>query len=187
MVKKHITTCDNCQRNKTTNKKAYGKIPLTSALHDNHPWERIHIDCCGPWKINHENKETGGTSKFEIHLLSMVDACTGWSKFAQILSALSITTAKALDKNWLCRYPQPKTVIHDNGIEFMGCKFQEMLESYGIQSKPTTIKNPTAYVIIKCIQGTLGEQLRATIFAADWSDDINTLIQACAFAFVLHC
>ena len=71
--KKHITTCDNCQRNKTTNKKAYDKIPLTSALCDNHPWEQIHINCCGPWKIRYENKETSGTSKFEIHLLSMVD------------------------------------------------------------------------------------------------------------------
>jgi hypothetical protein len=64
----------------------------------------------------------------------------------------------------------------------MGCEFQEMLESYGIESKPTTIKNPTANAIVERIHGTLGEQLRATVFGADWSDDVDTLIQACAFA-----
>ncbi len=64
----------------------------------------------------------------------------------------------------------------------MGIEFQEMLESYGIKSKPTTVRNPTANAIIKRIHGTLGEQLRATIFDADWSNNVNTLIKACAFA-----
>lgn len=57
-----------------------------------------------------------------------------------------------------------------------------MLESYGITSKPTTVKNPTANAVVERIHGTLGEQLRATIFGADWSDDVDTLIQACAYA-----
>ncbi len=64
----------------------------------------------------------------------------------------------------------------------MGIEFQEMLESYGIKSKLTTVKNPTANAIVERIHGTLGEQLRATIFDASWSNNINTLIQACAFA-----
>jgi hypothetical protein len=64
----------------------------------------------------------------------------------------------------------------------MGCEFKEILDSYGIESKPTTIKNLTANAIVERIHGTLGEQLRATVFGADYSDDIDTLIQACAFA-----
>jgi hypothetical protein len=64
----------------------------------------------------------------------------------------------------------------------MGCEFQELLDSYGIEAKPTTVKNPTANAIVEWIHGTLGEQLQATIFGADWSDDIDTLIQACAYA-----
>jgi transposase InsO family protein len=76
----------------------------------------------------------------------------------------------------------PRQVVHDNGKEFMGCEFQELLESYSIKSKPTTVKNPTANGIVERIHGTLGEQLRATVFSDDWSNDINTLIQACAFA-----
>jgi hypothetical protein len=51
MVEKHVTSCDNCQRNKNTNKKAYGKIPLTSLLRDKNPWEVVHINCCSPRMI----------------------------------------------------------------------------------------------------------------------------------------
>jgi hypothetical protein len=126
--------------------------------------------------------DDGRVSEFSIHLFSMVDACTSWSKFARIPTAALITTAKAFDKNWLCRYPRPKQVIHDNGVKFMGVEFQDMLDSYGIKSKPTTIKNPTANAIVERIHGTLGDQLRTTIFDSNWSDDVDTLIQACAYA-----
>ena len=112
----------------------------------------------------------------------MVDACTGWSEFARIDTAASLVVSKIFDREWLCRYARPRKVVHDNGNAFMGCEFQELLESYGIESKPTTVKNPTANGIVERIHGTLEEQLRATVFSDDWSDDINTLIQACAFA-----
>ena len=57
-----------------------------------------------------------------------------------------------------------------------------MLESYGIESEPTTVKNPRANAIVEHIHGTLGEQLHATVFGDDWSNDVDTLIQVCAFA-----
>ncbi len=59
-----------------------------------------------------------------------------------------------------------------------------MLYSYGIISTPTTVKNPAAnaVAVVERIQGTLGKQLRSTIFTTNWSDDVDTLIQACAFA-----
>jgi hypothetical protein len=112
----------------------------------------------------------------------MVDVCNGWPEFARINSASSIATAKAFDKIWLCRYPRPLECGHDNGKEFLGIEFQELLTSYGIKSKPTTVKNPTANAIVERIQGTLGEQLRSTIFESDWEEDVDTLIQACAHA-----
>jgi hypothetical protein len=56
--------------------------------------------------------------EIEIHLLSIVDACTGWSEFVKIDTASSIATATGLDKNY------------DNSTEFMGLEFQDMLDSY---------------------------------------------------------
>ena len=112
----------------------------------------------------------------------MVDACTNWCEVARIATASSISTAKAFDQQWLSRYPRPLECVHDNGNEFMGIEFQELLQSYGIKPKPTTVKNPQANAIVERIFGMLGEQLRATVFESDWSEDVDTLIQACAFA-----
>jgi hypothetical protein len=118
------TFCSNeCQRNKNTNKKSYGHIPLTSALRDKDHWEVVHVDCCGPWKINWFSEDMGATKTFDIYLLSMVDACTGWSEFAHIDTAASLVVSKVFDRVWLCRYACPRRVIHDNGKEFMGCEF----------------------------------------------------------------
>jgi hypothetical protein len=71
---------------------------------------------------------------------------------------------------------------HDNGKEFLGIEFQELLTSYSITSKPTTVKTPMANAIIECIQGTFGKQLRSIIFEGDWEDNVDMLIQACAYA-----
>ena len=83
MVEKHVESCDNCQRNKLSNKKPYGKLPLVLALRNKQPWEKVQVDCCGPWKIRYNNEITGNISTFEIHLLSMVDVCNGWPEFAR--------------------------------------------------------------------------------------------------------
>jgi hypothetical protein len=182
MVEAHVASCDSCQRNKHSNKKSYGKIPLNPALRNRNPWEKVQVDCCGPWTIRWHNEATGKVSSVKIHILSMVDVCIGWPEFARINSASSIATAKAFDKNWLCRYPRPLECGHDNGNEFLGIEFQELLDSYGVKSKPTTVKNPTANAIVERIQGILGEQLRSTIFESDWTDDVDTLIQSCAYA-----
>jgi hypothetical protein len=75
-----------------------------------------------------------------------------------------------------------KRVQHNNSNIFGGIEFQEMLSSYGIKSLPSTIKNPMANAIVEQIHGTLREQLQATIFNNDWSNNIGSLIQACACA-----
>jgi hypothetical protein len=132
--------------------------------------------------ICYQNKDTGKILTFEIHLLSMVDACTRWSKFAQIKLASSITTATAFSKNWLCQYLQSKECGHNNSNKFTKIEFQEMLNSYGIKSKPTMVKHPTENAIVERIHGTLGDQLRATIFDNNCSNNDDTFVQACAFA-----
>jgi hypothetical protein len=41
----------------------------------------------------------------------------------------------------------------------MGEEFQELLISYDIKSKPTTVKNPTAQSLVERLHLTLGDQL----------------------------
>jgi transposase InsO family protein len=49
--------------------------------------------------------------------------------------------------------------LHDNGTEFVSAKFQELLQSYGIKSKLTTVKNPQANGILERTHQVIGNLL----------------------------
>ena len=74
----------------------------------------------------------------------------------------SDTAASIFNAEWLCRYPRPYKVIYDNGGEFIGQEFQEVLRNFGLdrKSKPTTIKNPQANAIVERIHQVVGNMLR---------------------------
>jgi hypothetical protein len=82
-----IRSCNNCQRHKKSNKKAYGKLPLVSALCDKMPWECIHVDSIGPWTVTIKDPVTMREYKMEIHGLTMVDACTQWADATVLLNS----------------------------------------------------------------------------------------------------
>ena len=74
----------------------------------------------------------------------MVDAGTGLVELALIPTANSNSCATPFHKQWLCSYPRPMECEHDNGNKFTGEKFQKLLVSYDIKSKPTIVKNSHA-------------------------------------------
>ena len=178
-VDEHVKTCDQCQRYKIVGRPNYGLIPNTGALRNKNPWEKIQVDCAGPWKVN-VSSATGEKVTFSFHIVTIADCCTNWCELQVITSAASKKCAGALDTQWLCRYPRPKECGHDNGPEFMGAEFQELLTSFGIKSRPTTVKNPTANGIVERLHLTLADQLRTRVFEEDWHQDVNLLAQTCA-------
>jgi hypothetical protein len=70
----------------------------------------------------------------------------------------------------------PNSVIHDQGKEFVGFHFQQMLQRNGVRSQPTTVKNPQANTL-----GTL-----STLNPPAGVDTANRLIEMalanCMFA-----
>ena len=78
----------------------------------------------------------------QISALTMMDDATRWLEIIPISNKNCKEIAYLVDSEWFCRYPRPLICRHDNGGEFEGREFQELLQSYGIESKPTTVKNP---------------------------------------------
>ena len=76
--------------------------------------------------------------------MTMADPATGWFEIFEIPDRGAETTALVFGRQWLSRYPRPKRCIFDNGNEFLGNEFQEMLKSFGITPAPTTVRNPSA-------------------------------------------
>ena len=182
-IENYVKNCDICQKNKITGNKKYGKIPLAEEWDNFNPWECVHVDMVGPWKVKYKLTTSGKTITVDLLALTMIDRVTSWPEFAIAHDASAIHNAILFDKNWLCRYPRPLQVIHDNGSEFIGQEFQEMLHSYGITIKPTSVKNPQANSMIERVHLSMGDKLRATTFKGeDWVTDVDQELQSIAWA-----
>jgi hypothetical protein len=69
--------------------------------------------------------------------------------------------------------PAQLICLHDNGTEFISAKFQELLQSYGIQSKLITVTNPQANGIIASTHQVIGNLLRSSCLIAQDLDTIS--------------
>ena len=181
-----VAHCDVCQRCKKTGKKKYGKLPLKD---DNspEPFESVAVDLVGPWKVDVVQAlgDDAGTrtTEQEFKALTIIDLGTCLTEIAPYVTKRADAIAEIFDRVWLCRYPRPSRCYHDNGTEFTGAEFQEMLASFGIKSKPTTVKNPQANAVLERTHLTLGDQLRTQQFTYDdWATQLEAACQTTSWA-----
>ena len=135
----------------------------------------------GPWSIKFNM--LGKKIKKEVQALTIIDRATSWPEIIPAQSKDSQVISELFDSEWLCRYPRPVRVIHDNGSEFIGMEFQEMLSSYGIKSSPTSVKNPKGNAIVERMHLTAGDMLRTAEFEGNnWKYELNKTLQSVAWA-----
>jgi hypothetical protein len=141
----------------THSSKKYGKIPLpinkTIA-----PWEEVPVNLIGPWDVQYNSIKIPGKATIEkIQGLTIIDKATGWPEFIAIRNKTIYHIAILFDSEWLCCYPQPARVVYDNGNEFVGQEFQELLASYRIKAVSTTMRNPRSNGVVDCVHLTMGD------------------------------
>ena len=107
-VRKHVSTCDACQRCKRQKKK-YGHLPAKEP--ERGPWERLCIDLIGPYTIRRKNKKGEKKKKnLILHAMTMIDPVTGWFEIAQIKNKTAEEVSSNLEMTWLSRYPWPQVI-----------------------------------------------------------------------------
>ena len=82
------------------------------------PWERIHIDFCGPFR-NH------------MYLI-VVDAYSKWPEVIRMSSSTSTSETTKVLLSLFSRHGQPDKLVSDNGPQFMSDKFKEFMSNCGI-------------------------------------------------------
>ena len=110
----------------------------------------------------HWTMENTSDNEAPVTLLALmiIDPATSWFVITPLPNKGSETVAIAFDQQLLCKYPHPLQCIHDNGTEFVGIEFQDMLASYGIQEMITTVANLQANAIIEHIHQVIANMLR---------------------------
>ena len=87
---KHVM---NANVTKIVGKLNYGILPLVPALHNKKPFEKVQLNCAGPWIVRVKDESSTQDIEYEIHILTMVDVCTNWTELALIPTAKSKTVA----------------------------------------------------------------------------------------------
>jgi hypothetical protein len=168
-VKRLVKSCKRCQKGKRR-ARGYGKVPPKTS--DQVPWRKICVDLIGPYTLKGQDGKI-----MDFMCLTIIDPATGWFEMVElpVISQLiekdgkksikwtidksSAEVARLFNQQWLSRYPRAKYITYDNGSEFK-LHFEELCKSFGITSKPTTVKNPQANAILERVHGVLGNMMR---------------------------
>jgi transposase InsO family protein len=171
--------CNACQRHKNVGR-PYGELAAREAALT--PWSDLSINTIGPWTLQVSNQQV------EFKALTIIDTVTNLVELVRLDNGSAAHAALQFENTWLARYPRPDSVIHDQGKEFIGFHFQQMLQRNGVRSHPTTVKNPQANAICERMHHTVGNTLHmlSTLNPPAGVDTANRLVEMalanCMFA-----
>ena len=111
--------CSFYQKYKPINRQ-YGHLPPKNVQHLD-PWDEVHVDMIEPWKAIINKFE------YQFRAVTCIDSVVNIPEVIPVENTKSKTVADAFEDNWLSRYPRPRKCIHDNGNEFLGPEFLQML------------------------------------------------------------
>ena len=169
---------DNCSMHKNSGA-GYGHLAPRHA--ELMPWHDVAVDLIGPWKIT-----INGTD-LVFQALTAMDPVTNLLEIARIDKKTSANVAQTFSNVWLARYPWAYRCIHDNGGEFIGHEFQQLLAEVGIVSKPTTVKNPQSNGLVERSHKTIADTLRVLLHVSPPTnmDDATRMVDN-ALASCMH-
>jgi len=177
----------------------YGHLPPKIVVST--PWEALCVDFVSPYTL--EGKD--GLS-IDFMALTMIDSASSWFEVVELPTITRVMTKKVngkertieeeifhkssdqigrlVNKIWLCRYPQCCYSIYNNRLEFK-LNFETLCDSYGIERKPTMIKNPQANAICERVYQVLGTMMCTSeldmadsVYPADFDTFIDNAVWA---------
>ena len=149
-IEQTMAQCKDCQKNKTSTCSHGQLVPRKVS---SHLWQEVAVDLIGPWKLSIHNVEVSFTA------LVIIDLVTNLVELICVNNKTSAHVVLQFKHAWLAWYLTPRKCLHDQGSKFLGCPLQQMLAAHGIQSCPTTAKNPQANAICERMHQMIGNSI----------------------------
>ena len=162
-IRRWARSCLACQRNKIgKHTKSPGRpMPVPSAR-----FATLHIDLVGPLPAN----------RGKAHLFTVIDSYTGWIEAFPLANAPSGTDAAACAGHlaaWISHYGAPKTIISDNGPQFVSRVWAETSRIMDFEHRLTSTYHPQANGRIERFHRKLKNALRARLDGqTNWMDHL---------------
>ena len=155
-----VKGCEECQKYKRGSRQ-YGLLAPRDVVPL--PWQEIHCDTVGPWKIS-----LRGGRELVFNAMTIIDPSTNLVEIVKLIKdhPTSEMAAAAVENNWIARYPRPKKCITDQGSEFK-LEFLQMLRKNDIKHRTSTSRNARGNAMIERIHQAIGNVLRITVQVED--------------------
>ena len=94
--------------------------------------------------------------------MTMIDPNTSWFEIVQVPldNKFSAWVSQLFNQSWLSHYSKPINCIFDNGGE-LKLHFKTLCEEYGINQKPTFIKNLQSNSVLECVHQVIGNMFQS--------------------------
>ena len=97
------------------------------------PWEMVSVELMGP----KPRSDRGNT-----WLLVMQDRYTKWVELRALSKATGAAVAWALKEQVILSFGTPREVVSENGRQFIGKEFSQLLENYKVEHRRTPPYTP---------------------------------------------
>lgn len=144
-------SCGHCQLFKVNNQPI---APPTIKIATSHPFDLLAVD------LLQFNK----SSKGNIAALVTIDHFSKWLSIVPLHDKRSITVANALKYRILPYLPRiPDRILSDNGPEFIGSDFVDVLKDYNIKHIHSTPYSPASNGAVERVNKTITEMLKGLV------------------------
>ena len=133
------------------------------------------MNLIAPWTI------VVGNTEYESNALASIDATIDLVELNRKDEKTASHVQNKFEQSWISRYPWPEHCVHDNGGEFTGLEFQQLLSGWcNIKDIATTSCNPQANAICERIHQSVGNVLLTLLYANPTQnlDQANELINS---------
>lgn len=168
-IKNYVRSCDTCQRKLP--KGFTPNVPLEPMELVEEPFEKIAIDIIGPLPV---------TPNKNRYILAVVDFGTRWPEAIPLQTITTEAVADAI-MSVFTRLGIPKTILSDNGQQFVSNLMREVLKLLGIQQKLTTPYHQQSNGLCERFVGTLKSMLRKV--TNDKPEDWDQYLEGVLFAY----
>ena len=86
------------------------------------PWNKLCVNIIVAYKIRRKWKEP-----LILKAVTMINPVTGWFEVTQYRDKKVMTIVNLVETTWLVRYQWPVEITYDQGVEFLGHEFKNIL------------------------------------------------------------
>lgn len=167
-IQNFIQNCLTCKLKKLVRVKTKTAMAVTDT--PNMPFEKLALDIVGPLPI---------TNKENRYILTMQCLLTKYYIAVAIPNATASTVAREFLNNFVCKYGAPKSVLTDQGTNFLSKLMKEIAKSLNIRQFKTTAFHPQANGSIERGHHVIIENLKHYVNSrTDWDDQLDFAIFA---------